>query len=218
MDAQRVDQQKWRSDSLKQNEKLLYGRDGHISIEAHQLCYFLLATNLLQLLFNMCFCHQVVWCYFLLASSEEWPEPPRVVEVSSVLEAQATVSISALRVVSSSWDKLTPVTEEGTKLVCSSLFFLAFYKNRHKNRNGNEKAIHLRVERPCMSRRVSACLRPKTKRGEKLLLWDDQGLPIGHPGLALSEREPGKPAEPDNVIIRAGLQRNKPYLVWSRTR
>ena len=72
--------------------------------------------------------------------------------------------------VSSSWDKLTPVTEEGTKLVCSSLFFLAFYKNRHKNRNGNEKAIHLRVERPCMSRRVSACLRPKTKRGEKLLL------------------------------------------------
>ena len=73
-------------------------------------------------------------------------------------------------VVSSSWDKLTPVTEEGTKLVCSSLFFLAFYKNRHKNRNGNEKAIHLRVERPCVSRRVSACLRPKTKRGEKLLL------------------------------------------------
>ena len=120
--------------------------------------------------------------------------------------------------VSSSWDKLTPVTEEGTKLDCSSLFFLAFYKNRHKNRNGNEKAIHLRVERPCMSRRVSACLRPKTKRGEKLLLWDDQGLPIGHPGLALSEREPGEPAEPDNVIIRAGLQRNKPYLVWSRTR
>ena len=72
--------------------------------------------------------------------------------------------------VSSSWDKLTPVTEEGTKLVCSSLFFLAFYKNRHKNRNGNEKAVHLRVERPCVTRRVSACLRPKTKRGEKLLL------------------------------------------------
>merc|ERR1712218_251737 len=73
-------------------------------------------------------------------------------------------------IVSSSWDKLTPVTEEGTKLVCSSLFFLAFYKNRHKNRNGNEKAVHLRVERPCVTRRVSACLRPKTKRGEKLLL------------------------------------------------
>ena len=89
---------------------------------------------------------------------------------------------------------------------------MAFYKNRHKNRNGNEKAIHLRVERPCMSRRVSACLRPKTKRGEKLLLWDDQGIPIGHPGLALSEQEPGKPADPDNVIIRAGLQENNPYL------
>ena len=128
------------------------------------------------------------------------------------------VFVVDIRTVSSSWDKLTPVTEEGTKLVCSSLFFLAFYKNRHKNRNGNEKAVHLRVERPCVTRRVSACLRPKTKRGEKLLLWDDQELPIGHPGLALSEREPGKPAEPDNVIIRAGLQRNKPYLVWSRTR
>ena len=123
-----------------------------------------------------------------------------------------------LVIVSSSWDKLTPVTEEGTKLVCSSLFFLAFYKNRHKNRNGNEKAVHLRVERPCVTRRVSECLRPKTKRGEKLLLWDDQGIPIGHPGLALSEQEPGKPADPDNVIIRAGLQENNPYLVWSRTR
>ena len=67
-------------------------------------------------------------------------------------------------VVSSSWDKLTPVTEEGTKLVCSSLFFLAFYKNRHKNRHGNEKAIHLRVERPCVSRRVSECLRPTTQK------------------------------------------------------
>ena len=67
--------------------------------------------------------------------------------------------------VSSSWDKLTPVTEEGTKLVCSSLFFLAFYKNRHKNRHGNEKAIHLRVERPCVSRRVSECLRPTTQKG-----------------------------------------------------
>ena len=98
MDAQRVDQQKWRSVSWKQNEKLLCWRDGHISIEPHQLCYFLLATNLLQLLFNTCFCHPVAWCYFLLASSEEWPEPPRVEEVSSVLEAQATISISALRV------------------------------------------------------------------------------------------------------------------------
>ena len=28
------------------------------------------------------------------------------------------------------------------------------------------KAVHLRVERPCVTRRVSACLRPKTKRGE----------------------------------------------------
>ena len=28
------------------------------------------------------------------------------------------------------------------------------------------KAVHLRVERPCVARRVSACLRPKTKRGE----------------------------------------------------
>ena len=74
------------------------------------------------------------------------------------------------------------------------------------------KAVHLRVERPCVTRRVSECLRPKTKRGEKLLLWDDQGIPIGHPGLALSEQEPGKPADPDNVIIRAGLQENNPYL------
>ena len=46
----------------------------------------------------------------------------------------------------------------------------------------------------------------------RLLLWDDQGIPIGHPGLALSEQEPGKPADPDNVIIRAGLQENNPYL------
>ena len=46
----------------------------------------------------------------------------------------------------------------------------------------------------------------------RLLLWDDQGIPIGHPGLALSEQEPGKPADPDNVIIRAALQENNPYL------
>ena len=52
----------------------------------------------------------------------------------------------------------------------------------------------------------------RQKRGEKLLLCDDKGIPIGHPGLALSEQEPGKPADPDNVIIRAGLQENNPYL------
>ena len=71
--------------------------------------------------------------------------------------------------------------------------------------------------RVCQDEWVRVCVL-RQKRGEELLLWDDQGLPIGHPGLALSEREPGEPAEPDNVIIRAGLQRNKPYLVWSRTR
>jgi hypothetical protein len=31
--------------------------------------------------------------------------------------------------------------------------------------------------------------------------------------LLVSSQEPGKPADPDNVIIRAGLQENNPYLV-----
>ena len=43
--------------------------------------------------------------------------------------------------VSSSWDKLTLATEEGTKLVCSALFFLAFYKDRYKNRHGKMRRL-----------------------------------------------------------------------------
>ena len=38
-------------------------------------------------------------------------------------------------------DKLTLATEEGTKLVCSTLFFLAFYKDRYKNRHGKMRRL-----------------------------------------------------------------------------
>ena len=67
-------------------------------------------------------------------------------------------------------DKLTLATEEGTKLVSALYSSLAFYKDRYEEHDKIRRLIHLRVERPCVSRRVSACLRPKTKRGEKLLL------------------------------------------------
>ena len=61
-------------------------------------------------------------------------------------------------------DKLTLATEEGTKLASGVYSSLAFYKNRYKNRHGSEKAIHLRVERPCVSRRVSVFASYKMKR------------------------------------------------------
>ena len=73
--------------------------------------------------------------------------------------------------VSSSWDKLTLATEEGTKLVCSSLFFLAFYKDRYKNRHGKMRRLftwELSV-RVCQDEWVRVCVL-QDKRGEKLLL------------------------------------------------
>ena len=73
--------------------------------------------------------------------------------------------------VSSSWDKLTLATEEGTKLVCSSLFFLAFYKDRYKNRHGKMRRLftwELSV-RVCQDEWVRVCVL-QDKRGEELLL------------------------------------------------
>ena len=74
-------------------------------------------------------------------------------------------------IVSSSWDKLTLATEEGTKLVCSSLFFLAFYKDRYKNRHGKIWRLftwELSV-RVCQDEWVRVCVL-QDKRGEELLL------------------------------------------------
>ena len=73
--------------------------------------------------------------------------------------------------VSSSWDKLTLVTEEGTKLVCSSLFFLAFYKDRYKNRHGKMRRLftwELSV-RVCQDEWVRVCVL-QHKKGEETLL------------------------------------------------
>ena len=73
--------------------------------------------------------------------------------------------------VSSSWDKLTLATEEGTKLVCSSLFFLAFYKDRYKNRHGKIWRLftwELSV-RVCQDEWVSVCVL-QHKKGEETLL------------------------------------------------
>ena len=50
-------------------------------------------------------------------------------------------------------DKLTLATEEGTKLVSALYSSLAFYKDRYEDEHGKiRRLIHLRVERPCVSR------------------------------------------------------------------
>ena len=67
-------------------------------------------------------------------------------------------------------DKLTLATEEGTKLVSALYSSLAFYKDRYEEHDKIRRLIHLRVERPCVSRRVSACLSPITLKGEEMLL------------------------------------------------
>ena len=65
-------------------------------------------------------------------------------------------------------DKLTLAAEEGTKMVQHSS--LAFYKDRYEDKHGKiRRLIHLRVERPSVSRQVSAYMSP-TNRDVKTFL------------------------------------------------
>ena len=69
-------------------------------------------------------------------------------------------------------DKLTLATEEGTKLVCSTLFFLAFYKDRYKNRHGKMRRLftwELSV-RVCQDEWVRVCVLQEWKGEETLLI------------------------------------------------
>ena len=75
-------------------------------------------------------------------SGESLARRPRLGKNTADFSKQVEEAVAKSKVLSPRLeDKLTLATEEGTKLVCSALFFLAFYKDRHKNRHGKKRRL-----------------------------------------------------------------------------